>query len=165
MVEASFLVRFCSASSRQICKLRLSSNRVSRFSSSRPSWYSNSACWIRTSMLLRHAHCLVINYSRDRTLHVYKASAFWCPLTSVNREENQEIPIPTALCHGIQEICKPHRVGSFLQTDVCSVSSTCPAQQMVYLLILGTRADWKHLEGPSKTWFKNMFVLVYCSLK
>lgn len=158
------MVRFCSASSRQICKLRLSSSRVSRFSSSRPSWYSSSACWIRTSMLLRHVHCLVINYSRDRTLHIYNASAFWCPLTSVNREENQEIP--TALCHRIQEIGKPRHVGSFLQTDVCSVSSTCPAQQMVYLLILGTRADSGSFSKVLlRRGLKTCLCWCYCSLK
>lgn len=96
-----------------------------------------------------------------QALHVYNPSAFWCPL---NREENQEIP--TALCHGIQEIGEPSRVGSFLQTDVCSVSSTCPAQQMVNLLILGTRADSGSFSNVLlRRGLKTCLCWCYCSLK
>lgn len=164
MVEASFFVRFCSASSRQICKLRLSSSRVSRFSSSRPSWYSSSACWIRTSMLLRHVHCLVLNYSRDRdymfTIPVL-SGVLWLALTG---RKTKRYPQPYAT--GYQKSAslaawiffgnrRLFRLIHVSRTKDGKFANTGHTSRLVQKL----------LERPSKTWFKNMFMLVLLFLE
>lgn len=99
-----------------------------------------------------------------QTLHVYNPSALWCPLTSVKREENQEIPHSLMPRDTRNRQALPRWI--FLANRrlfrLIHVSRTTDGKSAN---TGHTSRLWKLLECPSKTWFKNMFVLVLLFLE